>query len=140
MDSSPYKEVYRQEMIVWSEAIRDRDAGYFCRLAVADADPVCPVWLVSDARRPTDMKFFKEHYGSRVLTVRVFASEQVRQARGWVYSKNVDDAQSECGLDDYHCDITIDNTSQSQDTLLPQLEQVTAWLNKTLLTQTSDNP
>ncbi len=132
MDSSPYKETYRRDMIVWSETIRDQDASYFCRLAVADANPACPVWLVCDARRESDMQFFREHHGRHLLTVRVHASEDVRQVRGWVYCKDVDDAPSECGLDNYLCDVTINNSSQSTLELALQLDQVTAWVRKML--------
>ena len=130
MDASPYKEVHRQDMIAWSEAIRATDSHYFCKLAIADADPDCPVWLVCDARRESDMKFFTEHHGSSLLTVRIYASERVREERGWIYCKEVDDAPSECGLDNYQCDVTIDNTCESSQELALQLNQVCAWVKK----------
>lgn len=107
MDSSAYKETYRKAMIVWGEEMRTKDPGYFCRLATREADK--PVWLVCDARRKTDVDYFKSHYGGRTITVRVEASEAVRVGRGWVFTAGVDDAESECGLDDYHCDVTITN-------------------------------
>ena len=107
MDSSAYKEMYRKAMIVWGEEMRKKDPGYFCRLATQKADK--PVWLVCDARRRTDMDYFKSHYGARTVTVRVEAKEAVRVERGWVFTPGVDDAESECGLDDYHCDVTITN-------------------------------
>lgn len=34
MSADEYKERYRQEMIIWSEALRNQDPGYFCRKAV----------------------------------------------------------------------------------------------------------
>lgn len=122
MDSSTYKEMYRQDMIVWSEAIRNRDPGYFCRLATSEAN--CPVWLITDARRESDMQFFAEQYGTRVLTVKVLASEEARKERGWIYTKEVDDYPSECGLDHHKCHIDIDNGSPCEQDLLMQLEQV----------------
>lgn len=94
-------------MIAWGEEMRRRDPGYFCRLATAEA--VKPVWLVCDARRITDMDYFKSHYDTRTITVRVVASEGTRGKRGWVFTPGVDDAESECGLDHYSCDIVINN-------------------------------
>lgn len=123
MDSSPYKEMYRHDMIVWSEAIRSRSPGYFCRLAVSEAN--CPVWLISDARRQSDMQFFREEYGDVLLTVRVHATQQARKERGWVYNKDVDDSTSECGLDEYECQVSINNSSSSpEENLTQQLDQI----------------
>ena len=34
MSADEYKERYRQEMIIWSEALRNEDPGYFCQKAV----------------------------------------------------------------------------------------------------------
>ena len=111
MDSSAYKETYRKAMIVWGEEMRAKDPGYFCRLATREADK--PVWLICDARRTTDMDYFKSHYGECTITVRVVASEAVRVGRGWVFMTGVDDAESECGLDDYSCDVIITNNGDN---------------------------
>lgn len=113
MDSSAYKETHRKAMIVWGEEMRAKDPGYFCRLATQEAEK--PVWLVCDARRKTDMDHFKSHYGESTITVRVVASEAVRVGRGWVFTTGVDDAESECGLDDYNCDVVI--TNNGDDTI-----------------------
>lgn len=113
-------------MIVWSEAVRNQDPSYFCQLATSEATG--PVWLVCDARRESDMLFFKQHHGSCLLTVRVEASIGVRQERGWVYNQEVDDAPSECGLDHYNCDMTVNNTSPSQQDLMLQLHKITTWV------------
>ena len=107
MDSSTYKETYRRAMIAWGEEMRAKEPGYFCRLATREAYK--PVWLICDARRTTDMDYFKSHYGECTITVRVVASEAVRVGRGWVFTTGVDDAESECGLDDYSCDVIITN-------------------------------
>lgn len=126
MGSSAYKETYRHDMIMWSEAIRKEDPGYFCRLATSEGTG--PVWLVCDARRESDMRYFKEHYGKQLMTVRVQASEQVREERGWIYNKGVDDSPSECGLDHFECDLTINNTPTCESSLTQQLEEVTSWV------------
>lgn len=145
MDSSSYKETHRESMITWSQALREQDPAHFCQLAIAEADPQ-KVWLVVDARRESDMNFFNTHYGmcSRgqqreaeekgggVLTVRVEATLEVRQARGWVFTPNIDDAPSECGLDHYTCDVTIENNHENQHMLSHKLEGVAQWVKDKL--------
>lgn len=100
MGASEYKERYRREMILWSEALRDQDPGCFCREAVtATTAQEKVVWIVSDVRRRTDVSWFKENYGDVVRTVRVLASEEVRSERGYIFTEGVDDKPSECDLD-----------------------------------------
>lgn len=55
------------------------------------------------------------------MTVRVKASEAVRKQRGWVYTAEVDDAESECALDNYPVDMVLNNDSTTGNT--PALEQ-----------------
>ena len=59
-------------MIRWGEERRDRDPAHFCRLATAEADK--PVWLVCDARRPTDMDYFTSHYPTLTVSLELFPS------------------------------------------------------------------
>lgn len=99
LDSTAYKEAYRRDMILWGEQRRQADPGFFCRKAVEGVSQ--PVWLVSDVRRLSDVQWFQEAYGPVLQTVRVVASEQSRQQRGWVFTPGVDDVESECGLDDF---------------------------------------
>ncbi|XP_023598338.1 phosphomevalonate kinase isoform X2 [Trichechus manatus latirostris] len=74
-----------------------------------------PVWLVSDTRRVSDIQWFREAYGASAQTVRVVASEQSRQQRGWVFTTGVDDAESECGLDNFgDFDWVIENHGDEQ--------------------------
>ncbi|XP_031462285.1 phosphomevalonate kinase [Phasianus colchicus] len=97
LDASAYKEQYRQDMIRWGEEKRRADPGFFCRTAVQGAAQ--PVWVVSDTRRLSDVEWFRDAYGDAVLTVRVTATEETRRRRSWVFVAGVDDAESECGLD-----------------------------------------
>jgi phosphomevalonate kinase len=46
--------------------------------------------------------------------VRVTASEETRATRGWSFVTGVDDAESECGLDNESFDITVDNDGDAQ--------------------------
>ncbi|NXC89732.1 PMVK kinase, partial [Cercotrichas coryphoeus] len=97
LDASTYKEMFRQDMIRWGEEKRQSDPGFFCRAAVEGA--LQPVWVVSDTRRLSDVEWFRDAYGDVVQTVRVVASEETRKRRNWVFVTGVDDAESECGLD-----------------------------------------
>ena len=90
LSDGPYKEKYRADMIVWGERKRNEDPGYFARLVVDKC--AAPVLIISDARRPTDLAFFKDgvaSYGWRCLSVRVAASDAARTARQWKFTPKV---------------------------------------------------
>ena len=53
------------------------------------------------------MSYFRLNYNC--VTVRVAATHCVRQERGFEFVAGVDDAQSECALDEMGCDVTIQN-------------------------------
>lgn len=93
----PYKEQYRADMICWGETRRSRDPGFFCRLATRGVQQV--VWVVSDARRLSDLQWFWAEFPQQTRSVRVQSSEKTRMQRGWSFTAGVDDAESECGLD-----------------------------------------
>ncbi|NXL66978.1 PMVK kinase, partial [Chordeiles acutipennis] len=97
LDASAYKERYRRDMIRWGEERRRADPGFFCRRVVEGVAQ--PVWVVSDTRRLSDVEWFRDVYGDAVQTVRVVATEETRKRRNWVFVSGVDDAESECGLD-----------------------------------------
>ena len=40
-----------------------------------------PVWIVSDCRRESDLRFFSENFGDRVKRVRIVADDKVREER-----------------------------------------------------------
>lgn len=44
------------------------------------------IWIVSDTRRKTDVKWFRENFGDACRTVRIICSDEVRKKRGWVYT------------------------------------------------------
>ncbi|KAL3238965.1 hypothetical protein MRX96_048005 [Rhipicephalus microplus] len=103
LDSSDYKELYRAKM--------------------KRGQPEFPVWIVSDARRESDIEYFRESFACPTLTVRVKACEGTRQARGWVHTPGIDDATTECGLDHIdNWDFVISNNDG--DDLEGQLESV----------------
>ena len=75
-------------MIKWGEEKRNKDPDYFCRLATSSSltsEANKPVWIISDARRPTDIDYFHKSYPNKVRTVRIVADEGVRQQRGFQF-------------------------------------------------------
>ena len=106
-------------MIKWGESVREKDEGYFCRLATRGMAK--PIWLVSDCRRPSDISYFKSQYNAKI--VHVVASEKVRESRGWKLVPEIDHAPSECALDDLSCDYQIINDGDS-NILLEILERL----------------
>ncbi|XP_045450326.1 phosphomevalonate kinase [Melitaea cinxia] len=123
LSDSVYKEQYRLDMIRWSDEMRENDYGCFCRAACENAADK-PVWIVSDIRRKTDVQWFKENYGSLVKTIRLVADEETRIERGFQFKNGVDDAISECGLDDFNeWDVIIDN-GKDRKSLDSQLNSV----------------
>ncbi|XP_041980916.1 probable phosphomevalonate kinase [Aricia agestis] len=123
LSDSAYKETYRLEMIKWSDEIRQKDYGYFCRAACENAT-LKPIWIVSDIRRKTDVKWFKETYGDIIRIIRLTADEETRKERGFVFQDSVDNVTSECDLDDYtQWDLVIDN-GKDREPLQKQLASV----------------
>ncbi|PAV86275.1 hypothetical protein WR25_10678 [Diploscapter pachys] len=106
LTDGPEKEQHRRDMIEWGEQKRKQDAGYFCRKAVS-ADPNCDICIITDCRRTTDMEFFKNY--CKTLAVRIDADLEVRKSRGYIFFYGIDDAESECGLDDYKHDFVLQN-------------------------------
>ena len=47
----------------------------------------------------SDLEFFRNSYKDCVTTIRIVTSESVRKQRGYNFTAGVDDAESECGLD-----------------------------------------
>ena len=48
------------------------------------------VWIVTDARRRTDLEYFKASYSKTyVKTVRVLADERIRSQRNWFYTEGI---------------------------------------------------
>lgn len=124
LDATAYKENFRADMVTWGEERRRKDPGYFCRLAIEETSAVeYPVWIISDARRISDLHYFKQNYPGATLTVRIEAMDAVRVSRGWVFTHGIDDAETECGLDTVDkWDIVISNSDDS--TLESQLSAV----------------
>ncbi|GJQ69061.1 hypothetical protein Trydic_g6225 [Trypoxylus dichotomus] len=122
LSNNGYKEKYRQEMIIWSDEVRKKDPGYFCQITCSKA--TCPdVWIVSDIRRKTDIQWFRSNYGDKIKTIKIFATQDIRTARGWVYTDGVDNVTSECDLDDWNkWDLVVNNNDE--ESLKDSIEKI----------------
>ncbi|KAL7029388.1 hypothetical protein ACKWTF_006221 [Chironomus riparius] len=108
LSDGAYKEKYRKEMIIWSDEMRAKDYGVFCREASKSVSK--ETVIVSDIRRKTDIKWFCETFGTKVKLIRIKCQDCVRENRGWKFESGVDDIQSECDLDDWNeWDLLIEN-------------------------------
>lgn len=98
--------------------MRAKDYGYWCKLTTKNQ--VSRYWIIPDCRRKTDLQYFMElaQQHNAALTpirVRVFAETEIRESRGYKFCAGVDDAESECGLDDYpEWDVKIQNNGDMQ--------------------------
>nr|QFU80954.1 MevPK [Eotetranychus kankitus] len=126
MKASKYKEQFRLDMVKWSENEKStrNDEAYFLKLAIdmEKADQHA-IWLIADARRPADLAYFDDQQfsESKVIKIRIQATEETRKSRGWIFTENIDDATTECGLDCYtNWDYIFDNDGTS-DQLIEKL-------------------
>ncbi|GAB0095871.1 Phosphomevalonate kinase [Sergentomyia squamirostris] len=122
LSDGPCKEIYRKRMIEWSEAERAKDYGIFCRKAMEKSQK--SICIVSDIRRKTDIAWFTENFSGKIQKIQVKCSDITRGQRGWKFEVGVDDAESECNLDDVtDFDFILDNDqpSTSPDEMLKPL-------------------
>ena len=88
LDATEYKEKYRADMITWGEERRRKDPSFFCQLATSDGTDK-KVWVISDARRRTDIEYFRQNHSGATLTVRVECDNTIREQRGFVFTKGI---------------------------------------------------
>lgn len=133
MSSSDYKEKYRQEMVKWSEEVRKSDSDYFLKIAIQESQSnKYPIWMLTDARRLTDVHYFKNNIkfqNSKIISLRITASDQTRKRRGWEFTDGIDNAETECGLDQYNqWDFVVNNDATEND-LMIQLQPIIDQIN-----------
>lgn len=106
LDSSDYKENYRIAMVEWSERYREKE-GWNCFLKQAIKEQRAKdkdIWILNDARRPCDLDYFDNDptfTETKIIKLRIEASEEARISRGWKFVEGIDDSDTECGLDFY---------------------------------------
>ena len=108
-------------MIKFGEHKRAMEPSCFCTMAIDQIEEKfrkdeSKIWIVSDARNKYDIDYFIANYGKeRVKLVRVVASDSVRDTRGFVFTRGVDDNNSECELDDFETwDLVFWNNNSSE--------------------------
>lgn len=111
LGTSSYKEKYREDMIKWGENERTKDPSVFCRLSTETEEAVSKsFWIITDARRPSDLEYFNAAFPGRVVLIRIESTTDNRAKRGWKFAENVDNARSECALDEgIQWDYIVDN-------------------------------
>ncbi|CAO1404430.1 unnamed protein product [Diamesa hyperborea] len=100
LSDGPYKEKYRKQMIEWSDEVRSKDYGFFCREASKSLSK--EIVIVSDIRRQNDIRWFRETFQNKVKLIRIKCDDQIRINRGWKFEDGIDNIQSECDLDDFN--------------------------------------
>lgn len=84
-----------------------------------------PIWIVSDVRRKTDLRWFKETYKDLIKTIRIVADEETRKSRGFQYQDGIDNVASECDLDDYEEWDLVINNGDGRKQLEEQINSIT---------------
>ena len=115
VESREVKERFRARMIAFGESYRERDPYHWCRMLWDGLDARPTDVLVTDARRTTDVDFFRKCSDCRLVRVR--CDDETRRARGWAYDPIVDDATSETGLDDARYDEVVGPTRDPEELL-----------------------
>ncbi|KAI0988437.1 hypothetical protein GJ496_002831 [Pomphorhynchus laevis] len=132
LDSTEYKERYRADMVAYGENIRNKDSEYFCRKVVEEAETKShPIWLLTDARRKSDLKFFSQLMKHRLVTIRIFCDDTCRSRRRWKLDPIIDFSETECNLDDVNFDWYIEN-DDSKKSLFNINEELTNLLRNDL--------
>jgi len=132
LDATAYKEACRADMIRWGEEKRRQDPGYFIRAVAESPGSEKSVWIISDARRQSDIRYLRDQYSTdRVVLVRVEASQLTRTSRGWTFAPGIDDAESECDLDLMDFDVHIMNDGDS-NLLDDQMSNLTLYIKNKL--------
>lgn len=127
LDSSGYKENFRLAMVEWSESYREKE-GWNCFLKQAIREQNAKdkaIWILNDARRPCDLEYFEDDpafANTRIIKLRIEASDEARMSRGWRFVEGIDDRPTECGLDNYEgWTYVIDNDYNDERRLLVEL-------------------
>jgi hypothetical protein len=75
---------------------RSEDSTLICRKIIEENDQLCsssPIWIINDIKYPIEIEFFKKIFDDRVLFVRIEASNETREKRGWNDQVDFDESQ-----------------------------------------------
>lgn len=120
LTSSEYKEKYREAMIKFGEEKRAENPAYFCcKIKFKNLDDQLQMNVIADIRRKTDIDYFDNTFSDtknhKIVTVKILSDLATRESRGFVFNPAVDEAESECNLDDFNFDYVIQNYANTSD-------------------------
>lgn len=113
-----YKQMYRQLLIDFGSVERTKNPSVWVDYALSDGQDA-DVIVISDFRFKNELKYVKHYYQDRnedyqVFTVKLTASKEVRQRRGWNPNPVVDNDPSECDLDEWIGHWTFQNDDDTK--------------------------
>eukprot|EP00924_Labyrinthula_sp_SR-Ha-C_P013207 snap_masked-scaffold_12-processed-gene-12.51-mRNA-1 protein AED:0.41 eAED:0.41 QI:0/-1/0/1/-1/1/1/0/881 len=122
LEKREIKEKHRENMVRYMKEKMEKDGRFFWDWKLwEETRGGSKLVIVTDARRPNDAEFFNKM--TKMVHVRVKASESVRKERGWL-PNGVDKEDSECGLDNAKFDLTFSSEGGSNTAnLLDDLAQ-----------------
>ena len=124
MTNRSFKDGYRKEFIEYAELRKLSDKYIWCRKAM-DGKEMYDDLIVSDLRYPIELHFFKKYFKSGFVTIRIEASDKIREERGWKYFPDVDNHVSETGMDDIEFDFVIKNdVNDDGDVIFKQIKDL----------------
>lgn len=65
-------------------------------------DQLClsnPIWIISDIKSNAEIEFFKKDFNDRVFIVRIEASNDTREKRGWSSQTDMNSSEFESQFD-----------------------------------------
>ncbi|KAL3319483.1 Prefoldin subunit 3 [Cichlidogyrus casuarinus] len=135
MSASLYKEIYRKQMVAWAEKIRTKDGPFFLVKSLNTiTDHEARIILVPDLRRINDLKFLELNWPrDRRFHILIKVSEEIRKERGWEFVNGIDNAPTECDLDDCDCFDLVEDTTEAKFQGLPRavfIEDMDSYLKK----------
>jgi len=104
-----YKEIYRPQIIQYGTEQRKIDPDVWCKKLEKCIDQYEHI-IIADIRYPNEIKYFTDKYSA--VSVRIEASNEVRENRGWIKDAKIDEHETETLLDDYTFDFVYDNSDQ----------------------------
>ena len=95
---------------------------HFLRKSLDSVSPSTEFLIISDCRRPTDLGYFKSTF-TKIFIIEIRATLETRAHRGFQHCPEIDEAESECALDDFQdVDAVFDNDDAQSDNVKTQIK------------------
>jgi hypothetical protein len=79
-----------------NDSLKNEDPTISCGMMIEKNDQLClthSIWVIDDIRHHSEIEFFKKLFDDRVLLVRIEASNDTQQKRGWDCQGDMNDSQ-----------------------------------------------